>query len=95
MEIKDAAKISALDLESALGAENSDFSSVYDPDRKTLEVSFDKRKLSAPQILSAVMAAADVTDVQVKETELAQIVKQIYTRGLSAQDAQGSEAAAQ
>ena len=95
MEIKDAAKISALCLDERLGVENSDLTSVYDPSRKTLEVSFDKKKLSAPQILSAVMAVADVTDVQVKETELAQIVKQIYTRGLSAQDDHGSEAAVQ
>ena len=37
------------------------------------------------------MEVADVTDVQVKETELAQIVKQIYTRSLSTTESEEPE----
>lgn len=66
----------------SLGVESEDCVSTYDAQRKTLEVRFDKNKLSVPQILSAVMKETDVNDVQIIETELAQIVKQIYTHGL-------------
>lgn len=65
-----------------LGVSPEDCVSTYDAQRKTLEVRFDKAKLHAPQILGAVMQETDVSDVQIIETDLAQIVKQIYTHGL-------------
>jgi ABC-type uncharacterized transport system ATPase subunit len=66
----------------ALGVSQEDCISTYDSQRKTLEVRFRKSKLHTPQILNAVMQKTDVTDVQIIETELSQIVKQIYTHGL-------------
>ena len=65
-----------------LGVSPEDCVSTYDAQRKTLEVRFDKAKLHAPQSLGAVMKETDVSDVQIIETDLAQIVKQIYTHGL-------------
>lgn len=65
-----------------LGVLPEDCVSTYDAPRKTLEVRFDKSKLHAPRILAAVMKETDVGDVQIIETDLAQIVKQIYTHGL-------------
>ena len=65
----------------ALGAAPEDCVSSYDAQRKMLEVHFDKSKLNTPQILSTVMKETEVSDVQILETELAQIVKQIYTHG--------------
>ena len=92
MEIKNATQVAGLELEKKLGADAADCSSRYDADQRVLEVSFDKRKLTVPQIMGAVMEVAEVTDVQVKETELAEIVKQIYTRTLSAVGESESEA---
>ena len=66
----------------ALGVSPEDCVSTYDGQRKLLEVRFDKSKLHVPQILGAVMKETDVSDVQIIETDLAQIVKQIYTHGL-------------
>lgn len=66
----------------ALGVLPEDCASTYDAATKTLEVRFDKNKLHVPQILSAVMKETDVSDIQIIETDLAQIVKQIYTHGL-------------
>ena len=71
-----------LQLWEALGVSAEDCISSYDPQSKTLEVRFDKGKLHAPQILAAVMKETDVSDVQIIDTDLAQIVKQIYTHGL-------------
>ena len=65
-----------------LGVSAEDCVSSYDAQRKTLEVWFDKSKLHVPQILNAVMKQTQVSDMQIIETELAQIVKQIYTHGL-------------
>lgn len=45
-------------------------------------VTFDKHRLQVPQILSAVMAVVEVKDVQIQETELAEIVKEIYNHGV-------------
>ena len=65
-----------------LGVSPEDCVSTYDEPHKTLEVRFDKNKLKTPQVLHAVMEDSEVTDVQIIETDLAQIVKQIYTQGL-------------
>ena len=82
MEIRNAAEASKLNLAEKLGVGENDCVTHYDSERKALEISFDKRTLSAPDILRSVMEVTDVTDVQVRETELAEIVKQIYTHGL-------------
>lgn len=66
-----------------LGVSSEDCVADYNAASKMLEVRFDKSKLNAPQILSAVMQETDVSDVQIIETELAQIVKEIYTHGIS------------
>lgn len=83
MEIRDAATGSKINLAEILSVSEDDCISSYDSEKKILEISFDKRILSAPEILRAVMEIADVTDVQVRETELTEIVKQIYNRTLS------------
>lgn len=63
----------------------SSVSSVYtvelDMDKKSYTVTFDKHKLQVPQILSAVMEVTEVTDIKLQETELAEIVKEIYNHG--------------
>ena len=96
MEVKDLEAVKNLNLGEALGVvegqgrmnENcrtSEVEVVYtaelDADKKTYIVTFDKHKLQAPQILSAVMEVTEVTDIKLQETELAEIVKEIYNHG--------------
>ena len=59
----------------------NDYESVLDVENKTYTVSFDKHKMQVPQILSAVMELTEVTDIKLQETELAEIVKEIYNHG--------------
>ena len=59
----------------------NDYDSVLDAESKTYTVSFDKHKMQVPQILSAVMELTEVTDIKLQETELAEIVKEIYNHG--------------
>jgi len=41
-----------------------------------------------PQILSAVMELTEVTDIKLQETELAEIVKEIYNHGSAERDSE-------
>lgn len=59
----------------------NDYEAVLDAESKTYTVTFDKHKLQVPQILSVVMELTEVTDIKLQETELAEIVKEIYNRG--------------
>ncbi len=64
----------------------NDYDSILDVESKTYTVSFDKHKMQVPQILSAVMELTEVTDIKLQETELAEIVKEIYNRGTTEKD---------
>lgn len=59
----------------------ADYEAVLDVETKTYTVTFDKHKIQVPQILSAVMEVTEVTDIKLQETELAEIVKEIYNHG--------------
>ena len=87
MEIRQPQHIQGLELWKVLKVSKEDCVSRFDEERKVLEVSFNKATLQVPQILTAVMDVAQVSDIQIKETELAQIVKQIYTHSLDGRDA--------
>lgn len=65
-----------------LGVQDGECTMEIDDKNSTLSVTFDKHKLQVPQVLSAVMSVAEVKDVQIQETELAEIVKEIYNHGL-------------
>lgn len=64
----------------------ADYEVALDTESKTYTVSFDKHKMQVPQILSAVMEVAEVTDIKLQETELAEIVKEIYNHGANAHE---------
>lgn len=81
MEVKQPEKIKGLCLPEILGVQNEECTMDFDREKNTLCVAFDKHKIEVPQILSAVMGMAEVRDVQIQETELAEIVKEIYNHG--------------
>ena len=82
MEIKQPERIKGLHLPEILGAGEEDCTVEFDKENSTLLVTFDKHKIQVPQVLSAVMDVAEVKDVQIQETELAEIVKEIYHHGV-------------
>lgn len=83
MEIKRPQKLKGLDLPAVLKVTPEQCAVEYDEANNTYGVTFDKHVLQAPQILSAVMEAAEVSDVEIKETELSEIVKEIYNHGVT------------
>ncbi|MDE7322204.1 MAG: ATP-binding cassette domain-containing protein [Lachnospiraceae bacterium] len=82
MEVKQPEKIKGLRLHTVLGMQENECSVELNQESSTLCVTFDKHRLQVPQILSAVMEMVEVKDVQIQETELAEIVKEIYNHGV-------------
>lgn len=82
MEVRQPEKIKGLRLHELLGVQEAECSMALNLENSTLSVTFDKHKLQVPQLLSAVMAVAEVKDIQIQETELAEIVKEIYNHGV-------------
>jgi len=94
MEVRKPEAIKELKLFQKITGVNSvqimenDYDSVLDMESKTYTVSFDKHKMQVPQILSAVMELTEVTDIKLQETELAEIVKEIYNHGSAERDSE-------
>lgn len=53
-----------------------------DEEKNILTAFFDKTKTKVSYIISTVMEMTEVQDIQIKETELAEIVKEIYNHGV-------------
>ena len=82
MEIREPEKGKEFQAAQALGVREEDCITVFDRESSTLSVSFDKHRIQVPQILSAVMNVMEIKDVRIQETDLAQIVKEIYHHGV-------------
>ena len=84
MEVKQYDSCKKLKLAEKLGVSEEDCRMEWDDEKKILGVSFDKHKVQVPSILNMVMEISEVKDIQIQETELAEIVKEIYNHGLHA-----------
>lgn len=78
MEIKQLKALKNFELAEMLGVSSTICSTRLDIEKNILEVTFDKNKVQIPQVINAVMSVAEVQDIQIQETELAEIVKAIY-----------------
>lgn len=87
MEVKKPEAVKDLNIAEKINEANGiaisedDYETILDEESKTFTVSFDKHKIQVPQILSVVMDVTEVTDIKLQETELAEIVKEIYNHG--------------
>lgn len=87
MEVKRKKDIEGLDLARKFGVSDRECVTVYDEERKVLSVCFDKHKVQVPQVLNAVMEVTEVSDIQIQETQLSEIVKAIYNHNLKQETA--------
>lgn len=78
MEVKSVEKLQELNLAQEFGTTTEQCSLELDRENNTCLVMFDKHQIQVPQILSRIMEFTEVKDVQIQETELAEIVKAIY-----------------
>ena len=54
----------------------------FNSETNVLQVTFDKQQTQAGDIISSVMKNTEVSDIKIEETELAEIVKEIYKHNL-------------
>lgn len=87
MEIRNPKNLKCGSIPEKLGVSEEECSAQYDAERKVLSVSFHKHKLQVPQVLNAVMEMTEVCDIQIQETELSEIVKEIYNHGVKKEEA--------
>lgn len=87
MEVKRKKDIVNIDLAKKLGVSENECECSYDEEHKLLSVRFDKHKVQVPQVLNAVMDVTEVSDIQIQETQLSEIVKAIYNHKLKQEQA--------
>ena len=87
MEIRQYDKVKQMDLSKLLQVKEEDFDTEYASEKSIFRITFDKQKLQVPQILSVMMEQVEVKDVQIEETKLEEIVKQIYREGFDSGEA--------
>lgn len=87
MEVKRHKDIAGLDLVKELDVSAEECEVTFDEERKVLSVRFNKHKIQVPQILNVVMERTEVSDIQIQETPLAEIVKAIYNHDLKQENA--------
>ncbi|WP_244833325.1 ATP-binding cassette domain-containing protein [Clostridium sp. BJN0001] len=80
-EIKDIENAKNIDLKDEFNLSKSDIYSEIDEEEKIYTINFNVKKLQSPQVISKIMQLIPVRDVHVYETELADIVKEIYCKG--------------
>lgn len=82
MEVRNVQQSKTLDWAKILGKPKEKFSLETDEENNQLAITFDKNDLQVSDVIAAAMAATDVKDIQIQETELSEIVKAIYQHGL-------------
>jgi len=80
----------AIDVKDIVGLSQVDFNNVFNMPKQDLETkieattitfTFNKNKINVSDIISKVMENASVRDIKIEETEIGEIVKEIYKNG--------------
>lgn len=78
MEIRKSDKIMNYNISKELSLGEEDCFGEYDPKTNLYNVTFNKHKIQVLDIITKMMQVSEVDDVQIQETQLADIVKEIY-----------------
>lgn len=78
MEVKNIEELQQLNLAQEFGTAPEQCRLEVDGENNICQVMFDKHQIQVPQVLARIMECTEVKDVQIQETELAEIVKAIY-----------------
>lgn len=83
MEVKDRKKVEALDFARILNVKaDEEIFSGWAEDGSTITITFDKNKVQVSDVIAQVMQVTQVKDISIQETQLADIVKEIYNHGV-------------
>ena len=82
MEVKSLKAVEEIPWTERLHTTEDMFEVSTNKENNSVSVSFDKHVIQVADVISTVMAVTEVKDIQVQDTELAEIVKQIYNNGV-------------
>lgn len=80
MDLKDVNVVKELDLNKEFNLSSDECN--YSIDGKTVTYVINKEMVNVSVLISKVIAAAEVQDIRIKETDISEIVKQIYIDGI-------------
>lgn len=80
MDLKDVNVVKELDFNKEFNLSSDDCN--YSIDGKTVTYVINKKMVNVSVLISKVIAAAEVQDIRIKETDISEIVKQIYIDGI-------------
>lgn len=83
LDVRVAAEAKQIDWASLLGKNPELFTVTVSEADNRLSFLFDKNDLQVSDVIAAAMGAVEVRDIQIKETELSEIVKAIYQHNLA------------
>ena len=78
MELKQIKKSKEINWSEKLHTSEDMYQVVVDEEQNQLTITFQKSEVQISDIISAIMEVTEVKDIQIQETELAEIVKEIY-----------------
>ena len=91
MEVKNLKEALQVDLSSALNVSKEAYEVTTDKATNSVEVTFDKHCLSISDVIAQYMKRTEVKDIQIQETELSEIVKEICRHGMEQETKQKEE----
>lgn len=80
IDLKDVSAAGAVNYQSVFGLQEQDLK--VEREASTLKFTFNKNKLGISDIISKVMESTTVRDIRIQETEIGEIVKEIYRHGV-------------
>ena len=82
MEVRNVEEVVSLDLAESLSVPKNTYRITADLEQSSVMVSYDKNELQVSDIIAQFMKKTDVRDIKIQETELSEIVKEIYNHGI-------------
>lgn len=91
MEVKDIDAALNMQLNEWMNVSKDSYTIEADNEPNVIAISFDNNLIHVSDVISQVMSHMEVRDIKIQETELAQIVKEIYNHGLEGVASSGEE----
>lgn len=82
LEVKNPREAASLNLSEKLGVAPEAYRMEADEESSSIVVAFDKNLLHVSDIIAQFMQFTEVRDIKIQETELSEIVKEIYSHGV-------------
>lgn len=82
LEVKNVKAVEEADWSKLLNTNDRTVTTSIDKENNAITINFDKHEIQVADVIAEAMKLTEVTDIQIKDTELADIVKEIYSNGV-------------